>query len=297
MQYLSFLILLCTTVIAQSLEPRLYSNAPVGMNFLLAGYIFTKGSLPDSQKLDLRDADLNVHTGVFAYARVIELFGQSGKIDMIVPSGCINGDGIYKEEKVSRNVCGIGDIKGRMSFNFYGAPALSLHEFANYEQDLIIGGSLQITIPSGKYEETRLVNIGLNRWALKPSLGISKTFNKMTVELVGDVEFYGDNDEFYGGVKREQDPIFSTQAHFIYAFSNGIWLGLDANYYWGGENSINAVASNDEIEDSRYGATLAIPIDKKHSIKLYGDSGINMETGTDFDRIGIAWQYRFGAGL
>ena len=134
-------------------------------------------------------------------------------------------------------------------------------------------------------------------WAIKPGLGISKVFDKVTLELAGDVEFYGDNDDFFGNVKREQEPIYSTQAHFIYDFSSGLWLGFDANYYWGGESSINGIGSNDKIDDSRYGVTLAIPVGKKQSIKLYGDSGISVRTGTDFDRIGILWQYRFGAGL
>ena len=290
-------VLSFTAVIAQSLEPRLYSNAPIGMNFLLAGYVYTNGSLPDSQKLDLKNADLDVHHGIFAYARVVELFNQSGKVDIIVPTACIDGDGTYRGEHVTRNVCGMGDIKGRFSLNLYGAPALSLKEFSTYKQDVIVGTSLQITAPTGQYDETKLVNIGNNRWAIKPSLGISKVFGKTTLELAGDVEFYGDNDDFFGNVKREQDPIYSTQAHFIYNFSSDLWLGLDANYFWGGESTINGIRSNDKIEDSRYGMTLTLPLGKKHSVKLYGDSGISTRTGTDFDRIGIFWQYRFGAGL
>ena len=30
---------------AQDMEPRSYSNAPVGMNFLVAGYVYTRGGL------------------------------------------------------------------------------------------------------------------------------------------------------------------------------------------------------------------------------------------------------------
>ena len=28
---------------AQDIEPRAYSNAPVGVNFLIAGYVYTRG--------------------------------------------------------------------------------------------------------------------------------------------------------------------------------------------------------------------------------------------------------------
>jgi hypothetical protein len=30
---------------AQDIEPRAYSNAPVGVNFLIAGYAYTEGGL------------------------------------------------------------------------------------------------------------------------------------------------------------------------------------------------------------------------------------------------------------
>ena len=283
---------------AQSLEPRLYSNAPVDMNFLIVGYGHTSGNLSDNPQLDLKDAELDVDLAVLAYARVIELFGQSGKIDMIIPSVCINGEGVYQGEPVTRDVCGLGDIKTRLSWNFYGSPALSLKEYAGYQQDTIMGVSLQLTIPTGKYERSKLVNISANRWAIKPGIGLSKAFDDLTFEVAADAEFYTDNDEFWpGSTKREQDPIYSTQGHLIYNFSPGFWLGLDFNYYWGGETTINGTKKNDNLSNSRYGATLAVPLNKKNSLKFYGHTGISTRTGTDFDMLGVAWQYRWGAGL
>ena len=52
----------------------------------------------------------------------------------------------------------------RFSVNFYGSPALSLEEFTNYQQDLIIGSSIQVSAPLGQYDENKLVNLGNNRW-------------------------------------------------------------------------------------------------------------------------------------
>ena len=65
------------------------------------------------------------------------------------------------------------------------------------------------------------------------------------LEVSGTVEFYNDNDEFMQTIKRDQDPIHSPQAHVIYNFSARMWLGLDANYYWGGETSKNGMKSAD----------------------------------------------------
>lgn len=43
----------------------------------------------------------------------------------------------------------LADARFRLSVNLYGAPALTLKEFANYRQDLIIGGSLQMSVAAG----------------------------------------------------------------------------------------------------------------------------------------------------
>jgi len=43
--------------------------------------------------------------------------------------------------------------------------------------------------------------------------------------------------------------------------------------------------------------TLALPVNRRHSIKLYASTGLAIRTGTNFDAIGAAWQYRWGEGL
>jgi len=49
--------------------------------------------------------------------------------------------------------------------------------------------------------------------------------------------------------------------------------------------------------NSRVGATLALPVNRNNSIKLYASSGASTRTGSDFDLVGIVWQYRWGNGL
>jgi hypothetical protein len=45
------------------------------------------------------------------------------------------------------------------------------------------------------YESDKLVNIGTNRWAVKPELGVSKTWGPLTLELMASVTFYTDNND------------------------------------------------------------------------------------------------------
>jgi hypothetical protein len=151
--------------------------------------------------------------------------------------------------------------------------------------------------PWGQYDPTRLVNLGANRWRFRPEIGMSKSFGALSVELALDANIFTANHEFFGGKVREQDPMHSVQAHLVYQFANGVWAVLNGTYYMGGGTTIDGVKQDDGQRASRFGGTLAIPVDRRNSIKLYASSGLSIRTGTDFDTLGIAWQYRWGGGL
>jgi hypothetical protein len=83
----------------------------------------------------------------------------------------------------------------------------------------------------------------------------------------------------------------------IYSFRNHVWAALSATYYNGGRTSIDGVTSNELQQNWRTGFSLAIPINLRNSIKLFGSSGVSTRTGTNYDSLGIAWQYRWGGGI
>jgi len=281
----------------QEIEPRAYSNAPVGVNFLIAGYAFTDGGLPSDPALPLTDPKLTTSNAVFAYARSFGLWGKSAKFDVIAPYTWLSGDALLDGEPIEREVDGFADTRFRVSLNLYGAPALTLREFAGYRQDLIVGASLQVAAPTGQYDGSRLINIGTNRWSFKPELGVSKAVGRWTLEGTAAATLFTDNDDFYGGNTRSQDPIYSLQGHAIYSFRSGMWGSVDVNYFTGGRTTVNDTVKNDLQKNWRLGATLALPLDAHHSIKLYGSSGVSARTGNNFDLLGLAWQYRWGGGL
>jgi hypothetical protein len=196
-----------------------------------------------------------------------------------------------------RYVTGFADPAFRFSMNFIGAPALTAAEFKNYRQDFIFGASLRVTAPLGQYNYDKLVNIGTNRWSLKPELGFSKAFGRCTVEIAPAVNFYTDNGDFFGGRTRQVAPLYSIQAHVGYTFAPGCWLAVDAGYFVGGRTTVDDVENDDEQEGTRFGATLALPVNRYHSVKFYGITGYNAHREHDFKSVGIAWQYRFGGGF
>jgi len=282
---------------AQDIEPRAYSNAPVGVNFVVAGVAYSHGGLSLDPSLPVTDARLESSAAVLAYARVLDLWGVSGKFDAIVPYASLSGTAVYAGQPVERSIHGAANPLLRISANLVGAPALTLQEFAAYRQDLIVGVSLQVGVPLSQYDPTRLLNIGTNRWSAKPEVGVSKAIGSWTIEGQAAVTFYGDNTDFFGGSTRTQDPLYALQGHVIHSFRSGIWASLDLTYFAGGRSTIDGVAKNDLQQNWRVGATLAIPVDRRNSIKLAASSGVSARTGNNFDLLAVAWQYRWGGGL
>ena len=291
------LVLWSACACAQEIEPRSYSNAPVGVNFLIAGYAYAQGGLSLDPALPIMNAHLGMSTDIFAYARSFDFLGNSAKFDVIAPYAKLSGAADYLGRRLQRDVSGFNDPRFRLSVNFHGAPALSASEFRDYRQQLIVGASVQVSAPWGQYDPQRLVNIGSNRWSVKPELGASWALAPWTLELAVAATFFTHNDQFDAGSVRTQDPLYSTQMHAIYNFRSGTWVSLDFTYFAGGRGAIDGVPQNDFQQNWRVGATLALPIDARNSIKVYASSGVSARTGNNFDLIGTAWQFRWGDGL
>jgi hypothetical protein len=281
----------------QDLEPRTYSNIPVGLNFLIAGYGYSVGGVVTDPSFPLEDGDVQIHSTVLAYARAVDVWGTSGKFDVVLPFAWVSGTATFRGQPREREVSGLADPRFRFSVNLYGAPALSLQEFADYKQDLIIGASLQVSAPLGQYDSSKLLNIGTNRWSIKPELGVSKALGPLTLELDAGVTFYTHNDDFLNGMTLEQDPIYAVQGHLIYNFGAGVWGALDATYYTGGRTTVDGQKGDNVQENTRLGLTVALPVNRHNSIKLYASTGVFARTGSNFNTGGIVWQFRWGGGL
>ena len=278
---------------AQSIEPRSYSNAPVGASFLIFGYAATDGGLATDPAVPLTEPKLRTSSSVLAWARFLDIGGKSAKIDVVVPYTFLSGDALYNGSPVSRDISGLADPAIRLAVNFLGAPALPAAQFKAFRQDLIVGASVQVPAPPGQYDETRLVNIGMNRWTAKTEVGVSKAIRAWTLEGTAAVTLFTANDEFFGGKKRDQDPLWSTQGHVIYNFAGGRWASFDVTYFTGGRTTLDGTAKADLQSNWRLGATYARPLGVANSIKLYASSGVSARTGNSYDLLGVALQHRW----
>lgn len=285
------------TARAQSLEPRAYSPAPVGLNFLIAGFAHTEGGLSFDTSVPITNAELSTSGPILAYVRTLALAGRSGKVDLILPFARLSGSALFQGQPVSREVTGAADPLLRLSVILHGAPAMTPAEFRSYRPNLLVGASVQVSAPLGQYDGTRLLNLGAHRWSLKPGIGVSQTFGRWTLEMEGAATFYTPNHHFFGGGTRSQQPLFSAQVHAVHSFRSGVWASLDGTFFTGGRTTFNGTVNNDLQRNWRAGATLAVPVDRRFSIKFYASTGVSARTGNNFDLVGAAVQYRWGAGL
>ena len=291
----TLVVALCTAsiAVAQDLEPRSYTNVPIGETFLVAGYVRSSGDVaPSGADSPLQDLELTINALGLGFARSFELAGSSAKIDVAVSRLCFEGSAFLNGDFVEGDRCGYGDPKVRLTWNFYGAPAMELAEYSKAEHGLVIGTSLQLNVPIGSYENNHLINEGANRWMARPGLGMSFKRGSWFYDVIASVRLYEDNDDFYNGSKLEQDPMYSVQGHIIYNLKRGSWISLDANFYRGGETSVAGARTDNWKENSRWGLTYTKPINSHNSIKIYASTGVVTRTGDDFDTYGIGWVHR-----
>lgn len=281
----------------QQMDARLYANPPVGVNFLIAGMTYLWGDIALDPSLPIKGANAEVPAASLAYARSIDVFGQSGTVAVTVPYAWVSASGIVEGQDRRVNRSGPGDIMVRLAANLYGAPALTLEQFREYQQDTIIGISLLFTSPTGQYDPDKLINIGTNRWSIKPEIGVSKAVGNWIFEGAFGVTFFAPNNQFLGDNSRKQDPLYAVQGHLIYTFSPALWGSLDTTYYWGGATSVNGGESIDRQENWRGGATLSHALGRQSSVKVYAATGVAARAGSNFNALGVAFEYRWGAGL
>src|SRR5262245_52964730 len=112
---LAILVLDTASAAAQDLEPRAYTNTPVGMNFALAGYAYSSGEVTTDSSIPLEDGQVRINAAVLAYARSLDVFGKSGKVDVILPYAWESGSATFAGRSMSRSVRGHGDPRVRLS--------------------------------------------------------------------------------------------------------------------------------------------------------------------------------------
>jgi hypothetical protein len=280
---------------AQELEPRAYSVSPRGTNFLILGFARITGDVAFDPALPIEDATSTLHNTTLGFVRATGVAGRSASFGAVVPYVWGSAQGLVYGSSQQAIRSGLADPAFRFAINLHGAPAMNADEFKDYKQKTNIGASVIVIAPLGQYDPARLINIGANRWAVKPEIGVSQRLGRWYLDLYTGTWIFLANHSFPLGVRR-QDPIGIAQSNVTCVITRRVWASFNANLYTGGRTSVTAVDRADYLHNSRMGGTLAIRVTPHHSVKFYVSNGVVTNFGAAFLSIGAAYQYMWSNG-
>ena len=293
---LAVLFLICDVLsmlpaAAQDLTPRAYWPAPKGTQVLVVGYSHAEGDVLFDPSIPLYGVDSELNAGLLAYVHTLSLWERTSNLIIELPYVWGETQGYVDITPASRKFTGVSDMGVTLSINLMGAPSMTVDEFLAFRADPqpVLGASLKVVVPTGEYDDTRLINEGANRWALRGELGYTLPLSaKWLLEFETGALFFGDDDQFIAG-KKEQDPIYTAQVHLIRRFKPGFWGSLNFNYFTGGRQTIDGVRLGDTQRNSRLGATFVFPVARGHAIKVGYAIGWLTNFGADYDQFVVSY--------
>lgn len=282
---LSFLVafFFIISIKAQDLEPRFLSSVPTGTNFAGLVYGYSSGGiLLNALEIENLNAKLNSITPV--YGRSFKLFNKSAKFDVVAPYSFGKLNALVSNVDTSAYRNGFMDPSFRISMILVGDKPLSVQEFAKRERKKFkFGTAFKIKPPLGKYDNTKLINLGANRWGFQLKLASSYWLTKkLILELHVDSWFFTANTSFNNGNTLKQKPLFNAQLHVAYLFGPKFWASASIGQVAFGETSINGIEQNNNQKNSRYGFTASYKVAKRSSLKFALTNGLYTASGADF---------------
>lgn len=274
---------------AQDLEPRRWSHLPTGGHFLGGGPVVTRGDILFDPVIRAEDAELDMNTVALKYIYSFQLLDKSARVSVQQAHQHGTWSGLLDGEPTTVKRVGATDTVVRFAVNLIGAPPLAGEEFMRYRGSIspetIVGFGLVVQLPTGEYYDDKLINLGSNRYTIRPQFGIVRSWREWSLEATAAVSIFGDNDDFFGDVRLEQDPLFFLQGHLIRSLGNGRWMGLSLGYGAGGETTVNGLDKDNERDDLAWALSYGFALGQT-AIKLaYAGTHTRAETGLDSDSL------------
>jgi len=291
--FLLFIFSLLPVLNAQDLDPRAYVKVPVNANIITTGMSLLDGDVLLDPTVQIEDLEASAQTLSVGAGRTFSFFGQSAQVFAVLPYSWAQLSGKVEGLDKSRDLNGLSDMRLRFSVLLLGGKAITISDMSKPPPRTIIGTSVTVIAPTGEYTSERLINLGTNRWAIKPEIAVTQRIGtRWMMDLYTGVWLFTDNDSFYpGSFERTQDPLYSFQGHLSYNINTRTWAAFDATYYVGGQSAINDIYKDDRQSNSRIGVTLSFPVAKRNSVKVAYSQGAIIRSGADFKTLSFGWNY------
>ena len=279
-------------VTAQELSPRTFWPAPKGTKVAVAGYSYSSGDVLMDPSIPISGVDSRIHTGFLAYMQTFSLGGRTANFLLEQPYSWGMTKGRLFDVPAKRDFSGFNDLGLTLAVNLLGAPTMTPSDFQELRAKPrpILGASLKVVAPTGQYDKGKLINVGENRWAVRPKLGcVFPLKPTWLLEIETGAWFFTDNDDFLTG-RREEEPIFAGEVHLVKRFKPGFWASLEANYFTGGRQTVGGNRLADVQDNVRIGGTVVVPFRGRHAIKVGYSTSIATKFGNEFHQLLLTYQ-------
>lgn len=281
---------------AEDLEPRRWAHTPTGLHSLAVGYVYSEADILFDPALQLEDVEMTMHVAALKYLQTFELLGKTARVELTQGYATGRWTGLVAGVKESTERDGLTDSQVRFAVNLIGAPPLAGKVYQEYRAqpglETIVGAAVIVQLPTGDYQDDKLINIGNNRFTFRPQVGVLHNWDEWSFEYTGSVWLFTDNDQFYNDTTLEQGPLYSAQGHVVYMPARGVWVGVSAAYTYATEATLDGNDLDDEREHLFWSLGVGFPITARIQGKCaYIGSRALGSLGVDSDGVAVGVGY------
>ena len=224
-----------TAAYGQDYQPRDFVPLPAGTNLALVYYLgSTSDTLVDGNGDDVADSNLDTNVSLLRYVKYFDLAGMRVDVNVLQPFGGLNNMRIAGTDIDTKHFSS-GDL------TLVG----TIWPLNDAKNGRYFGIATYLTLPTGNYSATK-PSLGSNRWSVAVQPGF--LFNvapKWSVDVVGGVTIYGDNNDGPGGVQVEKDASYTALGWVNYNASDPTMLSAGATASWGGAETVGSIRGAD----------------------------------------------------
>ena len=260
------------------------------MNFALAAYNLQWGSVLVDPALPVDNASATINSLAVAYVRTLDVAGHGGKVTVAVPLSASRFRGEYLGQFAQTARRGIADPRVTFVMNLAGGPALDRQQFARWRQRTLFGASMQVSLPIGQYDPTKVVNLGTNRWGFRPGMGVSRQIGQWIVEGSVSAAFFTANAQFHETHRLKQRPLGVIETSAIRYFTPRVWGAVHAIWVAGGAAVVDERSNAKGQANARLGLSASFPLAPGQSVKLGIAESAVTRFGNDFTSFSAVYQ-------
>lgn len=251
-------------VYAADAQPRDFLPAPAGTDLFLVYYNYSSSnSFVDASGNDIPGSGIDTNVAIARYVHFFDVGGMLADINVVQPFGGLSNMSIGGAD-LSTDKFGLGDT----------SLVATIWPINDPERNLYFAVATYLTLPTGEYHAD-VASLGSNRW----SMAVQPAFYfdiapKWSVDLVGDITIYGDNNDGPGGATIKKDPSFTGLFWLNFKATDVSTISAGVSTTYGGEEKWDGVGRG----ESR-ATTLRIAWSQMITPTLQGV----MQVGTDVD--------------